>query len=144
MRRKSIICILVPVDDNRLLIGGSDRLVSLRAAKNNSSNPKEKDVRNVRKIFERTFPHLSEVPFSHVWNGIIPSAIDNIPLTGEFQPDHYLVIYSPGLPNAFSCGKILAKLLLEETHDTYRSKKIEKYLSQTESGLLQNTSLLHP
>ena len=101
-------------------------MVSLRAAKNNSSNPKEKDVRNVRKIFERTFPHLSDVPFSHVWNGIIPSAIDNIPLTGEFQPDHYLGLYSPGLPNAFSCGKILAKLLLEETHDTYRSKKDRK------------------
>ena len=91
-----------PVDDNRLLVGGSDLLISLREAKKSLSDPKEKEVRNLRRSFEKMFPHLAEVPFSHVWNGIIPSAIDNIPLAGEFKPDHYLGLYSPGLPNAFS------------------------------------------
>lgn len=110
-----------PVGENRLLIGGSDRLISRRAARNDPASPKEKEVRQVRKLFERTFPHLAGVPFSHAWNGIIPSAVDNIPLAGEFKPGHYLGLYSPGLPNAFSCGKMLAQLIAGEIPETCRS-----------------------
>ncbi|MEK6809683.1 MAG: FAD-dependent oxidoreductase, partial [Nanoarchaeota archaeon] len=107
-----------PVGENRLLIGGSDRLTSLRSARNNPSIPTGKDAQNVRKLFEKTFPHLCKVPFSHVWSGIIPASIDSIPFAGEYKPDHYVGLYSPGLPNAFNCGRILAQFISGETPET--------------------------
>lgn len=107
-----------PVGEDRLLIGGLDRLVSLRAAKRNPTGSRVKDKQEIRKLFEKMFPHLNEIPFSHIWGGIIPSSIDNIPFVGEYKPDHYVGLYNPGLPHSFNCGRILSQFVLEEAPET--------------------------
>ena len=109
-----------PVEGHRLMIGGADRLVNLAKARKGVSNDvdnglsnglltRKKDIASLRQSIERIFHSIHFIPFSHVWTGIIPSSVDGIPLAGEFEQDHYLGLYNPGLPNAFRVGQILAQ-----------------------------------
>jgi gamma-glutamylputrescine oxidase len=109
-----------PVGKDRILIGGSDRLVSLSESRKGDISYRKDitDRLNVREIFEKTFPQLKDVQFSNSWTGKIPASIDSIPLIGEIEPDHYIGLYSPGLPNAFRAGELLAELINNEIPDS--------------------------
>jgi glycine/D-amino acid oxidase-like deaminating enzyme len=102
-----------PVGNKQILIGGSDRLASVRDVRTGNLKT-EKDRVNLTSAFKRTFPSLRDVKFSNTWTGVVPASVDGSPFVGEFQPDHYLGLYSPGLPNAYRTGEILAELVTGE------------------------------
>jgi gamma-glutamylputrescine oxidase len=105
-----------PVGNDRLLIGGGDRLISLSDARQTMHSGFDDDRKCLTDFLETTFPALKGVQFSHVWRDTMPVAIDVAPLVGEFQPNHYLGLYSPGLPAAFRAGQVLAQVVMNE-HD---------------------------
>jgi len=109
-----------PVGEDRLLIGGLDKLSTLNDAKHKDYDfMSEKNKQSLSKLFKRHFPNLGDISFSHMWRGVVPASIDNMPLVGELSPNRYAGLYSPGLPNAFRCGQILGQVVAGEIPDSF-------------------------
>lgn len=109
----------------RILVGGADRLVSLREASAGIKTA-ERDFSELRKILERTFPGARNVQFSNLWTGIIPASVDTLSLVGETERDNYIALYSAGLPISFRTGEVVADLVQGrkgEEHELFRSDR---------------------
>lgn len=96
-----------PVGHGRLLVGGLDRSSSINPQ---TRTYEELELGLMRELLN-IFPSLSGIEFSHLWSGVIPLSVDNKPFVGEFEKEHYLGLYGPGLPNSFRAGQILAELV---------------------------------
>src|SRR3989344_4610887 len=64
-----------PVDD-RLLIGGVDKLISLRDSRRNRYYNLNNLVK-LKELLKETFPTLKSISFDNFWTGIIPESIDS-------------------------------------------------------------------
>lgn len=108
-----------PVGNNQILIGGSDRLVPRSSAdKPSEKNLAIRDRAKVRELFEKTFPQLKHVKFSHEWGGVIPTSVDGFSFVGETSPDHYVGLYGGGLPICYRAGQILSQEILDSDFKT--------------------------
>ena len=97
-------------DDDRLLIGGSDRpLVSgkRRAAVFTTA------THELREYFEQLFPALAEVNIDYAWEGVFAVTPDGLPYIGVHQryPRHLFALGYGG--NGMTFGFLAARLLLE-------------------------------
>jgi len=117
-----------PAGEERILIGGADRLISMENMKKiaEDKSREKKYGEHIRKSFEKIFQNLKEVQFDYLWEGVIPAAIDSSPLIGEFAQDHYIGLYSPGLPYASRCGQIIAQLISGKVPESFSMFKYNR------------------
>jgi len=116
-----------PVDD-RLLIGGVDKLISLRDSRRNRYYNLNNLVK-LKELLKETFPTLKSISFDNFWTGIIPESIDSLPFVGEIKQDHYIGLHNPGLPLAYKSGELISKLINKETPNSFNYYRYDRPLS---------------
>jgi glycine/D-amino acid oxidase-like deaminating enzyme len=96
--------------DQRLLLGGGDRLVRARRR----SRPQFAAARReLRAYFETQFPELARVEMPSAWEGLFAMTPDSLPYIGPHRryPRHWFALGYGG--NGMTFGFLSARLLLE-------------------------------
>jgi len=107
-----------PVGKDRLLVGGCDKLVSQKDVRKGDYSLPEDEAELKRQI-EDIFPEVRRIKFSNFWTGVMPVSVDGVPLAGKIQEDHYVGMYSGGLPFSFRAGEIISQLITRKNPEGY-------------------------